>query len=68
MLNLPQLTVNEKDAAQYLAMSVAWLRQGRMRGRGPAFVRFGRTIRYRIVDLDLWLDQHRVDPARRGAA
>jgi len=35
-----------------------------MRGRGPAYIRIGRSIRYRIADLDRWLEQHKVDPSR----
>jgi hypothetical protein len=29
-----------------------------MQGRGPAFVRLERTIRYRVCDLDAWLEAH----------
>lgn len=50
----------EQDAAAYIGMSTAYLRQGRMRDYGPAFIRCGRSVRYRRVDLDAWLDRHRV--------
>lgn len=53
-------TIQERDAARYIGMSVAWLRQGRQRGRGPAYIQAGRAIRYRVSDLDAWLDAHRV--------
>ena len=29
----------------------------RQRGAGPRFIRIGRAIRYRIADLDRWLDR-----------
>jgi predicted DNA-binding transcriptional regulator AlpA len=48
------------EAAKYINMSDSWLRQSRMDGRtdGPAFVRAGaRSIRYRVADLDRWLEQ-----------
>lgn len=48
------------EAAIYINMSDSWLRQSRMDGRtdGPLFVRAGaRAIRYRLVDLDRWLEQ-----------
>jgi predicted DNA-binding transcriptional regulator AlpA len=48
------------EAARYINMSDSWLRQSRMEGRtdGPPFVRSGgRSIRYRLADLDRWLEQ-----------
>jgi predicted DNA-binding transcriptional regulator AlpA len=57
----PAHTIREREAARYLDMSVAWLRQGRMRGRGPSYIRAGRAIRYRTADLDAWLQAHRVE-------
>jgi hypothetical protein len=60
---------NEFDAASYIYMSVAYLRAGRSRGHvggstpGPAYLRLGRTIRYRRDDLDSWLAARRVDRA-----
>ena len=56
--------VNEKQAARYIGMSVSYLRQDRCYGAvgdrvpGPIFLKFGRAIRYRVCDLDAWLDQH----------
>ncbi|SRR6266542_3080477 len=48
------------EAAVYIGMSDSWLRQTRMAGRtdGPAFVRAGaRSVRYRLADLDRWLER-----------
>jgi hypothetical protein len=53
-------TLNEKNAAIYLGMSRIWLSQSRMRGTGPEFIKFGRTIRYAISDLKEYLETHRV--------
>jgi predicted DNA-binding transcriptional regulator AlpA len=64
--NSPHGALREGDASRYLGMSRAWLRQSRMRGRGPAFIRIGRSVRYRLADLEAWLDAHRVDPGCRG--
>lgn len=61
----PQATpvaLNEQAAATYLSRSRAFLRLARMQGRGPAFVKVGRSVLYLIADLDAWLDQHRVQP------
>ncbi len=61
----PQL-VNEHDAATYLGLSEITLR--RQRSEGPRrghltvvpWVKSGRTIRYRIADLEQWIETHRV--------
>jgi predicted DNA-binding transcriptional regulator AlpA len=41
-------------------MSTPFVRQARMRAKGPAYCRIGRSIRYRVSDLDAWLAAHRV--------
>jgi hypothetical protein len=64
----PAHTVNEQDASQYDGMSVAWHRKARRHGRGSAYLRIGRTIRYRIGDLDAWLAKHRVEPRESRAS
>ena len=50
------------DASEYLGLAEATLRNMRSQLRGPAYVRCGRRIRYRLIDLDAWLARHRVDP------
>ena len=55
-------TIPEPDAARYIGLSRAYLRQARQRGGGPAYVRIGRAVRYRVNDLDAFLEAHRVEP------
>jgi predicted DNA-binding transcriptional regulator AlpA len=55
-------TVCEPEAAQYITLSRAYLRQARRKGRGPSYIKIGRAIRYRIADLDEFLNAHRVEP------
>lgn len=55
-------TLHEPDASRYIGLSRAYLRQARAQGRGPAYLRIGRAVRYRVVDLDAFLDAHRVEP------
>jgi len=54
--------MNTRDAAAYLDMSEAWLREGRRPnprvGRTPPFSRFGRAIKYRRSDLDAFIEQN----------
>ena len=35
-----------KEAAQFLRVSESWLAKARMRGDGPPFMLFGRSVRY----------------------
>jgi hypothetical protein len=65
---------DETQSADYIGMSVAFLRRGRSSGvvgkrtPPPAHLKLGVTVRYAREDLDAWLDARRVDPARRLAA
>jgi hypothetical protein len=54
-------TLDERDASRFIGFSQSYLRQQRMRNTGPAFVRVGRAVRYRVEDLERFLDQHRVE-------
>jgi hypothetical protein len=51
-------TTDERGAAERLMLAPATLRNMRWRGDGPPFIRIGRTIRYRLTDLAVWLDEH----------
>lgn len=44
--------MTEKEAAEYLAVSVRTLQDKRLRGGGPRFVKLFRSVRYRLSDLD----------------
>ena len=53
----------ERQAADYLGYRPATLRQSRWSGKlagapAPPAIRLGRSIRYRVEDLDAWLEQH----------
>jgi len=54
-------SLTEEDAAHYVAYTPSALRKWRKKGSGPAYIRHGRSIRYRVRDLDDWLDGHRVE-------
>ena len=43
--------VNEEQASATLRVSPRTLQAWRVRGGGPAFIKMGRSVRYRIVDL-----------------
>jgi predicted DNA-binding transcriptional regulator AlpA len=56
---MDQATIlNEKMTAEYIGMSISWLRQARMNGNknAPPFLKIGKSVRYRKSDLDAWLE------------
>lgn len=48
------------EAARWAKVSESFLNKARLTGGGPKFVRLGRSIRYRLEDLESW--------AKAGAA
>lgn len=54
--------LTEIEAALRLGLKVATLRAWRHQGRGPAYVRLGRAIRYLAVDVDEFLSSNRHYP------
>ena len=52
-----KLLLNENEAADLLSMSTHFLRRDRISERsvGIPFIRIGAAIRYRRVDLELWI-------------
>lgn len=61
--------LNEKEAASYIGMSVHFLRQARCYkpDRGPKFIKIERAVRYRVSDLDAFLEgrEHGGDSSAR---
>jgi hypothetical protein len=50
------LCVDERQVAAQLHVKPGTLRKWRLLGRGPEFVRVGRSVRYRVDDVEAWLD------------
>jgi hypothetical protein len=57
--------LRECDAAAFLKNSVRTLQAWRCSGVRPAFVRAGRSIRYRRSDLIAWIEANIVVPKER---
>jgi excisionase family DNA binding protein len=51
--------LTEKQSARLLSISHRTLQAWRRLGSGPAFVRLGRTIRYRREDVLAWANANR---------
>lgn len=47
-----------KQAAEYLHVREQTLNNWRQIGRGPRFVRMGRLIRYRLSELDKFVEEN----------
>jgi predicted DNA-binding transcriptional regulator AlpA len=54
--------LTELEAAARLGLKVATLRAWRCQGRGPAYVRLGRAVRYLLADIEEFLNSNRHAP------
>jgi excisionase family DNA binding protein len=52
--------ITTPDASGYMRVSPIYLKALRRKGGGPPFYRIGRLVRYKISDLDTWLEKRRV--------
>ncbi len=59
--------LTDTEAAARLGLKVPTLRTWRSQGRGPAYVRLGRAIRYLESDLDDFLHSNRHTPGASDA-
>jgi predicted DNA-binding transcriptional regulator AlpA len=50
------LNIRVQDAAALTSMSVSKLNLLRLTGGGPRFLRFGRSIRYKLAEVISWMD------------
>ncbi len=48
--------LNRQQAANFLNLKKCTLEAWANRGGGPAFVKFGRAVRYRLTDLEVYVD------------
>lgn len=47
--------LNTAEAAEVVRLAVATLEKMRTQGQGPRFVKLGRAVRYRRIDLEDWI-------------
>lgn len=50
--------LTEKEAAGMLKISVHKMRQDRVKGTGMRFCRLGRCVRYRLSDVQAFIESH----------
>ena len=58
-----QQILTEKEVADLLRCTRAALKKWRHRGLGPRYSRIGRMVRYHARDIEMFLEQHAVDPS-----
>jgi excisionase family DNA binding protein len=51
--------LTQRQLADELEVSLRTLERWRQQGTGPAFIRVGRSPRYRRSDIDAWLERQR---------
>jgi predicted DNA-binding transcriptional regulator AlpA len=61
-------TLTSAQAAKSLGISLSYLAHERAAGRGPAYVRLGRAVRYRRCDIEDFQAQSLVVPANQARA
>jgi hypothetical protein len=57
----PAPLMTTEEAARFFNKSVGTLQNWRYLRTGPAFIKCGGSIRYRMVDLQNFVRRHRVD-------
>ena len=53
--SLPEL-ISQSELAKYLNKSEAWCERARWLGIGPPFVKLGRSVRYRLSDIEEYIE------------
>jgi predicted site-specific integrase-resolvase len=53
------VVMSEATAAETLGLSARTLERWRVEGRGPAFIKLGKSVRYRPVDLAEFIERQR---------
>jgi excisionase family DNA binding protein len=51
--------VSPEEVAMFLGVPLRTVYRWRSRGDGPRAYRVGRHVRYRVEDVEAWLDEHR---------
>jgi len=51
-----QSFLTEKEVAEQIKVSLASLRRWRLLQRGPRFIKVGALVRYRVEDLEQWME------------
>lgn len=53
--------VNTEEAAQHIGLAISTLEKARIYGGSPPYSKAGRSVRYRLSDLDVWMNARVVE-------
>jgi excisionase family DNA binding protein len=54
-MDIQNKLLDTKELAEYLGVAISTLRQYRLDGKGPAYIKIGHLVRYRKSDVEEWL-------------
>lgn len=57
-VNRANTLLNEREVSGQTGFSLSWLRQARIKGNGPAFVKIGSRVFYRPDDIAAFIERH----------
>jgi hypothetical protein len=60
--------LNEKQVSEIYGWPLPTLRNWRFLGRGPAYCKVGKSVRYNLTDLEDFMHRHRIVPEDRQEA
>jgi len=60
-----QNMLNEKQVAIIIGLTVHSLRAWRLNGRGPRYCKIGRAVRYRIEDVQRFIESRLINGAEK---
>ena len=58
--------INEVKAAEIICVAVQTLRNWRHQRKGPPYLKISRAVRYKVEDLESYMDSKRIDPEKVG--
>jgi excisionase family DNA binding protein len=62
------ILLKPKEAAEYIKMSTNTLATWRHQGRGPSFIKTGRTVKYSRDDMDKWMKENLFTAGKKNRA
>lgn len=51
--------ISEKDVARMICVSVRCVQNWRLRGGGPPLVKLGRSVRYQVSDILMFIEERK---------
>jgi hypothetical protein len=59
-----QQIVDETKVAEIMDVAVQTLRNWRFQRKGPPYIKFGRSVRYTLGDIEEYISRHQINPEK----